>query len=250
MNTMLRSIWVYLAATFMTVFVGLPMIFRPRRFGDWGPRLWAKVVLRAAKSPVTATGLENIRLDGPQIITANHQSMFDVFALAIVLPVRYHFVAKKELRSIPIFGVAVEAAGHIFIDRKNKAAAIESLKAAGRRIEDTGSTAITYPEGTRSRTGDLQPFKKGPFVMAIEAGVPIVPTVVDGVFEILPKKGFRIRPHPITIRFGEPIDTSGYTHADRDALIARVHAIMADMLGKLRAPQGYSGPEWPVADNT
>ena len=86
-----------------------------------------------------------------------------------------------------------------------------------------------------------------PFVMATEAGVPSVPTVVDGVFGILPKKGFRIRPHPITIRFGEPIDTSGYTHADRDALIARVHAIMADMLGDLRAPQGYSGPEWPVA---
>lgn len=245
---MLRSLWVLFVAVLMTVTIGPIAIIGAYfgltdRFYDWGPRIWAKMVLRAANSPVTVRGLENLRLDGPQIICSTHQSMFDVFAIAISVPVRYLYVAKKELRSIPIFGKAVEAAGHVFIDRGKRAAAIESLKEAGRKIEELGRTVITYPEGTRSLTGDLQPFKKGPFVMAIEAGVPIVPAVVGGVFDILPKKGMRIRPHPITVVFGEPIATSGYTHKKREALNARVHAVMAEMLAELRAPEGYEGPK-------
>jgi 1-acyl-sn-glycerol-3-phosphate acyltransferase len=135
------------------------------------------------------------------------------------------------------------AGGNVFIDRGNWPAAVQSLKQAGRRLKEEGSTAVVFPEGTRSLTGDLQRFKKGPFIMAIEAGVPIVPAVVDGTFQILPKRGFRLRPQPVTVRFGEPVDASRYTHDDRDALIARVHATMAEMLGALRAPDGYSGPK-------
>ncbi len=249
---MLRSLWVWFVALLMTVTVGPILIIGaylrfPDRVHDWGPRFWCKIVIGTAKSPVTVHGLENIRRDGPQIITANHQSMFDVFVIALHVPVRYHFVAKKEIRAIPVFGKAVEAAGHIFIDRGNRALAIESLKVAGRKIKEKGSTAVTYPEGTRSLTGDLQKFKKGPFVMAIESGVPIVPTVVDGVFNILPKKGIRIRPHPIAIVFGKPIETEGYEEEDRDALMVRVHAIMAEMLARLRAPEDYAGPRWLTA---
>ena len=113
---------------------------------------------------------------------------------------------------------------------------------AARRIVEEDSSAVVYPEGTRSLTGDLQKFKKGPFVMAIEAGVPMVPVVVDGTFEILPKRGFRLRPQPITVKFGQPVDTQRFSHENRDALIARVHAQMAEMLAQLRAPEGYTGP--------
>jgi 1-acyl-sn-glycerol-3-phosphate acyltransferase len=122
-------------------------------------------------------------------------------------------------------------------------AAVESLKLAARRIREANSTAVVFPEGTRSLTGDLQRFKKGPFIMAIEAGVPIVPTVVDGTFSILPKRGFRLRPQPITVYFGKPVDSSRFAHEDRDGLIARVHAQMAEMLAELRAPEGYTGPQ-------
>ncbi|UCC49289.1 MAG: 1-acyl-sn-glycerol-3-phosphate acyltransferase, partial [Gemmatimonadota bacterium] len=163
---------------------------------------------------------------------------------------RYHFVAKKEIRRIPIFGRASEAAGHVFVDRGNRIAAVESLKLAGRRIEEEMSTAVVFPEGTRSLTGDLQRFKKGPFIMAIEAGVPIVPTVVAGTFQILPKRGFRLRPQPITVWFGKPVDSRLYGHDDRDALIARVHAQIAEMMGELRAPEGYSGPRRLAAQPT
>lgn len=245
---MIRTIWVGIVGVAALLTLGplaaLGAYLRfPRGFFDWITRTFSRSLLWAGATPVRVIGLENIDRENPQVVASNHQSMYDVWALAAHLPVRYHFVAKKELRDVPIFGRATQACGHVFIDRSNRAAAVQSLKVAGRKLRQEGSTAIVFPEGTRTLTGDLQPFKKGPFIMAIESGAPIVPTVIDGTFDILPKRGLRIRPHPITIRFGEPVDTRKYGHADRHALIARVHAQMAEMLGDLRAPDGYSGPE-------
>ena len=215
----------------------------PRGYFQWCGRVFSKAMLWSGGTPVQVSGLENIDRENPQVICCNHQSMWDVWAVAANMPVRNHFVAKKEIRKIPIFGRASECAGHVFVDRGHRASAVESLKIAGRRIKEEKSTAVTFPEGTRSLTGNLQRFKKGPFIMAIEAGVPIVPTIVDGTFDILPKRGFRLRPQPITLQYGTPVDTSRFGHEDRDALIMRVHAQMAEMMAKQRAPAGYAGPE-------
>lgn len=244
---MLRSIWVFIVASSLLATLGVIGVVGahlglPRGYYDWLERFFSKALLWAAGTPVTVIGLDNIDRRNPQVVASNHQSMYDIWALAANLPVRYHFVAKKEIRRLPIFGKAVAAGGNVFIDRGNWAEAVLSLKDAGRKIKENKSTAVVFPEGTRSLTGDLQKFKKGPFVMAIEAGVPVVPAVVDGTFEILPKRGFRLRPHPITVCFGKPVDASLYSHDDRDALLARVHAQMAEMLGDLRAPEGYRGP--------
>lgn len=245
---MIRSLWVGLVASTSLIAIGTAAIVGaylrfPRGFFDWAARTWCRLILWSAGTPVRVIGAENVSRDRAQVITVNHQSMFDVFALAPHLPIRFHFVAKKELARIPIFGRAARAAGHVYIDRDDRESAIRSLETAGRIMEAEKSSAIVFPEGTRSLTGDLQPFKKGPFIMAIEAGAPIVPTVVDGTIEILPKRGIRIRPHPITVRFGRPIETAGYGHERRDALVARVHAEMAEMLAGLRAPEGYEGPQ-------
>jgi 1-acyl-sn-glycerol-3-phosphate acyltransferase len=242
-----RSIWVSIVAVSLLATVGVVGILGayvgfPRAYYQWAGRVFSGAMLWAGGTPVSVIGLENIDRERPQVIASNHQSMYDVWALAAVIPVRNHFVAKKEVRKIPIFGRVSEAAGHVFVDRGHRISAIESLKVAGRRIVEENSSAVVFPEGTRSLTGDLQKFKKGPFVMAIEAGVPMVPAVVDGTFEILPKRGFRLRPQPITVRFGEPVDTQRFSHENRDALIARVHAQMAEMLAQLRAPEGYTGP--------
>ncbi len=252
---MIRSIWVTLVASTILLTLGTVAVVGaylglPRGYYDWAGRVLSRALLWAGGTPVRVLGLENIDRMYPQIVACNHQSMYDVWAVAAHLPVRYHFVAKKELRKIPIFGRAAGAGGHVFIDRGNRSAAVESLKVAGRRIVEETSTAVVFPEGTRSLTGDLKPFKKGPFVMAIEAGVPIVPTVIDGTFHILPKRGFRLRPQPITMRFGTPVDAGKFTHADRDALITRVHAQMAEMLAELRAPAGYTGPRRLAVEQT
>ncbi|NIR44203.1 MAG: 1-acyl-sn-glycerol-3-phosphate acyltransferase [Gemmatimonadetes bacterium] len=245
---LIRSIWTVIVASSVLATLGTVCIVGAyvglsRSFYDWTGKFFSHVMLWASGTPVTAIGLEHIDRDDPQVVACNHQSMWDVWTLAATVPRRTHFVAKKEIRKIPIFGRAAAAAGHVYIDRGNRAAAVQSLKLAGRRIRENNSTAVVFPEGTRSLTGDLQPFKKGPFIMAIEAGVPIVPTVVDGTFDILPKRGFVLRPQPITVWFGEPVDTTNFEHEDRDALIARVHARMAEMLAELRAPDGYRGPK-------
>ena len=245
---MFRSIWVSIVAISILATVGVVGILGayaglPRGYYQWAGRLFSRAMLWAGGTPVRIIGQENIDRQRPQVIASNHQSMYDVWALAAVIPVRYHFVAKKEIRKIPIFGYASEAAGHVFIDRGHRLSAVESLKVAARRILEENSTAVVFPEGTRSLTGDLQNFKKGPFIMAIEAGVPIVPAVVDGTFEILPKRGFRLSPQPITVKFGTPVDTRKFSHDDRDALIVRVRSQMADMLAELRAPEGYAGPQ-------
>lgn len=245
---MIRSICVLIVGSSLLLTLGSlgavgAFVGMPQGYYQWIYRVFSRAMLWAAGTPVRVSGQENIDRENPQVIACNHQSMFDVWAVAANIPVRYHFVAKKELKKIPIFGRAVTAGGNVFIDRGNWSSAVESLKEAGRRLREEKSTAVVFPEGTRSLTGDLRRFKKGPFIMAIEAGVPIVPTVIDGTFEILPKRGFVIKPQPISVRFGEPIDASLYAHGDRDALIARVHAQMAEMLGQLRAPQGYSGPQ-------
>lgn len=246
---MIRSAWVALLASASLLVLGTLVILGaylrfPRGFFDWAGRTWSRIILWSSGTPVRVIGAENVSRDRPQAIIANHQSMFDVFAIAANMPRRFHFVAKKELQRIPIFGRAGRAAGHVFIDRGNREAAIRSLQEANRRMREENSTAILFPEGTRSLTGDLQPFKKGPFVMALESGVEVVPTVLDGTLEILPKRGIRIRPRPITLRFGRPISPERYRDGGRDAFMVRVHAVMADMLAELRAPAGYEGPKF------
>lgn len=209
----------------------------PRGYYDWAARFWARAILRASGVPIRVIGSEQIRRDRPQVIACTHQSAYDVLVLAVSVPVRYHFVAKNELRRVPIFGRAVAAAGHVFIDRGDRPAAIESLKIAAEKMRTARSSALVFPEGTRSLTGELQPFKKGPFIMSIEAGVPIVPTVVFGTFGILPKRGRRLRPQPVTVWFGEPVDASRYDHARRAQLVADVHARMKAMLHSLRGDE-------------
>lgn len=244
---MIRTLWVALAAAIAMLVVGGiaivgPYLGLPRRYYDWAARTWSWVILKTSGIRVRVLGLEHVRRDRPQIIAANHQSMYDVYVLATRVPVRFHFVAKSELRRIPVFGRAAVAAGHVFIDRGDRTTAIESLRVAGAKLHEAQSSAIVFPEGTRSRTGELQPFKKGPFIMALEAGVPIVPTVLDGTFDILPKGGRRIRPREVTLWFGEPVYPTAYGYARRDELIAEVHARMQAMLDTLRGRARVDSP--------
>ncbi len=242
---MIRTIWAYLVLFFGTIalasIVVVSALLRIRgRVYDWAGRSWGRMMLWASGTPVYIEGLENVREDRPQIFASNHVSWFDVWALAARIPKRYRFVAKQELAKIPLFGQAWKAAGHISIDRSNRASAIRSLNEAGRLLRQDNSSVVIFPEGTRSPTGEMLPFKKGAFMLALFTGVEIVPVAVVGTRAILPKRGWRIRPGPIILRFGEPIPTEGYDERTRNELIATVRKRIRSMLDA-PLPPGLAG---------
>jgi 1-acyl-sn-glycerol-3-phosphate acyltransferase len=241
---MLRTLWYYLVLFASTVVHAVGSIVagvlgirhRPGGVYDWGTSDWARTVLRGAGTPVRITGRERIPLGGPVVYASNHSSMFDIWALASALPGSIRFVAKQELTRIPVFGRAMLAAGHVAIDRGSRARAMEAYARAARVIHELGVSTVVFPEGTRSRTGELLPFKNAPFGLAIAAHVPLVPVYVHDTFRILPKGGWRLRPTPIRVFVGEPIPTAGMTLDDREALRERARAAILALRERVDVP--------------
>jgi 1-acyl-sn-glycerol-3-phosphate acyltransferase len=186
-------------------------------------RNWSRWLLWGAGIQTRAIGWEKVPADVPVVFASNHQSLFDIWMLAALIPTHVRFVSKKELSRVFLLGKAMTAAGHIFLDRQNRQKAFDAYDEAAEAIR-RGTSAVVFPEGTRSRTGELQPFKKGPFVLAIAAQVPIVPTYCAGTFTLLPKGRALITPHPVAAFFGEPIPTKGMTYDDRERLMQTAEA--------------------------
>ncbi len=189
--------------------------------------IWAPVILWSAGVTLEVDPLPPLDRKKPYVFMSNHQGYFDIAVACKVLPHNLHFVAKKELRWVPVLGWYILVAGHIFIDRANRSEALRSLERAAAKIAH-GKSILIYPEGTRSREGVIRPFKKGPFAMAIAAQVPIVPVVVEGTKEIMRKGGIRMLPGRVRVRVGEPIPTAGYTQEQKEALMRVVHDRMID----------------------
>jgi len=237
----IRSIWVWANLLVSTPLLSAPAallgIFRIRSpYYEWSLRTWSKWVLRVAGVRLRVEGIEHAAVGQPRIYVSNHQSWFDVFALAAGLPGHYRFVAKKELGRIPIFGRAWQAAGHISVDRGDRESARRSLEEAGKLIRSDRSGVILFVEGTRSRTGELQPFKKGAFMLALHTGVDIVPVAVCGSRRVLPKGGWIVRPGTITVRIGESIRTADYGFEKRDGLMKRARAEIERLMESQTAP--------------
>ena len=163
-------------------------------------------------------------------------------ALAAVLP-HYTFVAKSELRRIPIFGWGAEAGGVVFLERDNRKKAFQQYELASEEIR-LGRSVVVCPEGTRGRDYHLRPFKKGPFVLAIAAQCVIVPTVVYGQRHVMPKGSFWIRSGPVDVHLLEPVPTQGYDYQHRAELMSTVWHRMADAMRDL---YGVGTSENPVA---
>jgi 1-acyl-sn-glycerol-3-phosphate acyltransferase len=241
---MLRTLWYYVVLVTSTVVHAVGSIVagvfgvrhRPGGVYDWGTSDWARVILRGAGTPVQVTGLERVPRGVPVVYASNHSSMFDIWALASALPGSIRFVAKQELTRIPVFGRAMLAAGHVAIDRGSRKRAMEAYARAASVIRDLGVSTVVFPEGTRSRTGELLPFKNAPFGLAIAAQVPLVPVYVHDTFRILPKGAWRLRPMPIRISIGEPIATTGLTLDDRETLRERAHAAILALRARVDAP--------------
>jgi 1-acyl-sn-glycerol-3-phosphate acyltransferase len=195
------------------------------------PRRWAHDLIVASGIEVHVVGREHLEGLGPCVYCSNHSSFIDPGALLEALPGSVRFVAKRELFRVPGFGTALRLSGQIALDRTDKDAAVDALSGATQAIRE-GKSAAIFVEGTRSRDGVLQPFKKGAFVLAIEAQVPVVPVYIAGARELMPKGGIVPDPGPVEVRIGTPIPTAGLTYDDRDGLRDRVWTAMAALGAK------------------
>ncbi len=174
-------------------------------------------------------GAEHLPLGRAAVYCANHQSNVDPPLLFAALHPRMHILFKAEINAIPILARGFRLGGFIPVDRRNKEAALRSIEAGAASIR-SGNSFLIFPEGTRSRTAELLPFKKGGFIMAIKAQAPIVPIAVQGGRDAMRKGSAIIRPVTVSIRVGEPIETAGFALDDRAALIARVRERMVALL--------------------
>ena len=232
LQTLVIVVWFILVTVVISTSVIICSFFS--RTGN-GPhllaRFWANSILWVARAKITVSGAEKLDPNRSYIYMPNHQSNADIPLLLGRLPMQFRWLAKAELFKIPIFGRAMRGVGYISIDRSNRKSAFESLKRAAQTIRN-GTSVLIFPEGTRSRDGNILPFKKGGFVLSVDSGVPIVPIIIRGTREIIPKGHFMIRPAPITMQILDPVETSGYTRKTKDALLANIRSILIDNFKK------------------
>lgn len=171
---------------------------------------WSRSVLWLLLVPIKVTGRENVDPNQSYVFVANHQSFLDVFAVYGWLPNNFKWLMKKELRKIPFVGTACAVAGHIFVDRSNPRAAMESLTYIKAQLHDGISTVI-FPEGTRTKTGEMGRFKQGAFKIAMDMDLPVVPISLSGFFDAMPRNKFYVKPFSrVALHIGKPIDISQF----------------------------------------
>ena len=171
---------------------------------------WSRSVLWLLLVPIKVTGCENVDSNQSYVFVANHQSFLDVFAVYGWLPNNFKWLMKKELRKIPFVGTACAVAGHIFVDRSNPRAAMESLTYIKAQLHDGISTVI-FPEGTRTKTGEMGRFKQGAFKIAMDMNLPVVPISLSGFFDAMPRNKFYVKPFSrVALHIGKPIDISQF----------------------------------------
>jgi 1-acyl-sn-glycerol-3-phosphate acyltransferase len=221
------AVWalVTVALTVLGILAAVPFLGRPRAFFAVAP-MFARGMAWFCHIPFTLHGWERMPeaiREGhqPVIFMSNHESQLDPPILVAALPLPAVYIGKKELQYLPFVGWAGWAAGVIFINRGDRERAIQSIHAAADQIRG-GKNVVIFPEGTRSSTGGMLPFKKGAFALAMDAGVPIVPMATVGGFHVLPSGSRRIRPGRFALLVGEPVQPSDF--ADRDALMSAVRS--------------------------
>ncbi|MEA1080523.1 lysophospholipid acyltransferase family protein [Marinobacter qingdaonensis] len=211
----LKAIWIFFWAILLTLLLFLPIVIAALagKRGDaafHGTQIFAWVILKVCGIRLVVRGREHIQPSQRYVILSNHASYFDPPALVLALGLQYRWVIKKELRKVPLFGLALETSRNLFIDRARGSDALESIKHGVAQLPD-GTGILMFPEGTRSWDGQLLPFKKGGFVIARDGQLPILPITVRGSHDRLPKGQAAFTPGVIEIVIHPPVAT-----ADRD----------------------------------
>jgi 1-acyl-sn-glycerol-3-phosphate acyltransferase len=221
-------------AFWATVSIAASVVSSRGRLQHFCMRRWSRDNLWLSRARVEMSGLENIDRSKPQIFVANHSGLHDILSLAAHLPIQFRWVAKKSLFGVPFMGWHMRRSGYIPIDRENPREAARSIIEAARVIQG-GVNAIAFPEGTRSKTGDLGKFHSGAFALALRTGVPLVPVSLDGSWRVILPKTLQVNPgNVIRIRIGTPIDLSAYARGEKHRLMEEVFEIMNRNLGEIQ----------------
>lgn len=201
-----------------TIFFGLmavlfSSIFNPKIGSFVGGVIWSRLNGYLTPMFVKVKGKENIQKGQSYVIVPNHQSLYDIFLVYGWLGIDIKWVMKKELRNLPGVGFGSAKVGHIFMDRSNQRAAMASLNEAKKKLVN-GSSVVIFPEGTRSPSGELLPFKRGAFKLAVDLELPVLPITINGTRKILPAKAItKILPGKVRLNVHKPIDISSYNES-------------------------------------
>ena len=209
---------------------------------------WSWCLLRAVGARWRIHDADRLVRDRPTIFLANHQSNVDVWLMLWMLPLSTKFVAKHSLFRVPFLGWAMKASGFISVDRTDRQRAIRSLRAAAERIR-SGASVVLYPEGTRSADGRLQPFKKGPFHLAHQAGVTIQPLVIEGTSAILPRATLRARAGRADVRVLPAIEPADYAGDGTDDLRKRLERVFREALPEKGPAESSDGQHDQASDS-
>lgn len=224
----MRTIWVFFNLILWTILLGITGLilsifeWKGKIFGKIA-HIWSKLILVSAGVKYSVHGLEHLDSKQNYIFAGNHESPFDI-PLAFA-GIKHHLISisKIEYKWIPVFGWAMQAAKHIFIDRHNHTKALESLRQAALSLKKNPRSILLFPEGTRSTDGKIHKFKKGGLLLSIETKFPVVPIALCGTSDVAVKGARTLQSAYIELHIGEPIETKGMTYDDRNMLTNKVY---------------------------
>lgn len=231
-----RTALTYLLGFLATV-VAAPVVILLARFRPHSPaidrfaRAWSRVWLVAAGTDLEVSGREHVEAGRSYVVVANHVSNLDIMACFLAIPLPIRFLAKKELFRVPLLAGAMRAIGIVEVDRAARNAVHDQVNTQVRALVEAGRSVIIYPEGTRTRSGELGPFKKGAFTMAVAGGLPVLPVSILGTYQAWPPASPWVRGGSVRVIIDPPLATEHLTQADVASLRDRARALIAGRVG-------------------
>jgi 1-acyl-sn-glycerol-3-phosphate acyltransferase len=230
LKILLIALWTFICSIFAILFIVIDRSFK-LYFGI--SPVFSGGILKISQVKVEKSGLDNFDHTKPYIFVSNHSSQFDIPVLQHSIPGRMGMIFKKELAKIPFFGWQLKWGPYVMIDRNDFESALKSIEEAKEKIKKFGMSVVVFAEGTRSKTGEVQPFKRGAFYLASRSGYPIIPVSISRTNRIMPKGKFQIKGGKVKVHFDKPIPTNQIMNKkDEVELMERVRNIIIQNIEK------------------